>query len=160
MEQHDESQGAGYPRGRGYGNDYLRGGEVLGGYGYDQRADYARPRGEQQSERRSGSGDVERPEFSEGGDAADDEEERFPQDERAGGWEIPHDLNGEGRRAAPSSEPGEGDDAANAAGPDIGAGAPVPEIEHTYGASGGNLFHSRSYYVTQAQLQQRFYGEK
>jgi hypothetical protein len=139
----------------------LRGGEVLGGYGYEQRPDYARPRGEVKAERRSSSGDSEPPEFSEGGDSADDEpEERFPQDERAGGWEVPHDLNGGGKRAAPSSKPGEGDDAANAAGPDVGAGAPVPEIEQTYGDSGGNLFHSRSYYVTQAQLQQRLYGTK
>jgi hypothetical protein len=23
-----------YPHGRGYGHDYMRGGEVLGGYGY------------------------------------------------------------------------------------------------------------------------------
>ena len=35
-----------YPHGRGYGHDYMRGGEVLGGYGYSQRDEYALPRGE------------------------------------------------------------------------------------------------------------------
>ena len=35
-----------YPVGRGYGHDYMRGGEVLGGYGYSDRADYERRRGE------------------------------------------------------------------------------------------------------------------
>ena len=32
--------------GRGYGHDYMRGGEVLGGYGYSARAEYETPRGE------------------------------------------------------------------------------------------------------------------
>ena len=35
-----------YPHGRGYGHDYMRGGEVLGGYGYSTRDEYAIPRGE------------------------------------------------------------------------------------------------------------------
>jgi hypothetical protein len=35
-----------YPHGRGYGHDYMRGGEVLGGYGYSTRDEYAVPRGE------------------------------------------------------------------------------------------------------------------
>ena len=35
-----------YPHGRGYGNDYMRGGEVLGGYGYSEREEYSLPRGE------------------------------------------------------------------------------------------------------------------
>jgi hypothetical protein len=35
-----------YPHGRGYGHDYMRGGEVLGGYGYSERDEYAKPRGE------------------------------------------------------------------------------------------------------------------
>ena len=35
-----------YPHGRGYGHDYMRGGEVLGGYGYSERDEYALPRGE------------------------------------------------------------------------------------------------------------------
>ena len=39
----DEEQ---YPHGRGYGHDYMRGGEVFGGYGYAEREEYARRRGE------------------------------------------------------------------------------------------------------------------
>ena len=35
-----------YPHGRGYGHDYMRGGEVLGGYGYAEREDYEKTRGE------------------------------------------------------------------------------------------------------------------
>jgi hypothetical protein len=35
-----------YPHGRGYGHDYMRGGEVFGGYGYAEREEYAKPRGE------------------------------------------------------------------------------------------------------------------
>lgn len=35
-----------YPHGRGYGHDYMRGGEVLGGYGYSERDEYAKRRGE------------------------------------------------------------------------------------------------------------------
>src|SRR6476659_3121410 len=35
-----------YPHGRGYGHDYMRGGEVLGGYGYAAREEYALPGGE------------------------------------------------------------------------------------------------------------------
>ena len=35
-----------YPHGRGYGHDYMRGGEVFGGYGYADREEYTRPRGE------------------------------------------------------------------------------------------------------------------
>ncbi len=36
----------GYPVGRGYGHDYMRGGEVFGGYGYRDRPEYERRRGE------------------------------------------------------------------------------------------------------------------
>jgi hypothetical protein len=36
----------GYPLGRGYGHDYMRGGEVFGGYGYSERPEYERRRGE------------------------------------------------------------------------------------------------------------------
>ena len=39
-----------YPHGRGYGHDYMRGGEVLGGYGYSNRDEYALPRGELEPE--------------------------------------------------------------------------------------------------------------
>ena len=35
-----------YPIGRGYGHDYMRGGEVLGGYGYSERDEYERRRGD------------------------------------------------------------------------------------------------------------------
>ncbi len=35
-----------YPHGRGYGHDYMRGGEVLGGYGYAERDAYEKNRGE------------------------------------------------------------------------------------------------------------------
>ena len=35
-----------YPHGRGYGHDYMRGGEVLGGYGYAAREEYSLPRGD------------------------------------------------------------------------------------------------------------------
>ena len=43
---HDQDAAAHYPHGRGYGHDYMRGGEVFGGYGYAERDEYARRRGE------------------------------------------------------------------------------------------------------------------
>ena len=43
--QHDPALSR-YPHGRGYGHDYMRGGEVLGGYGYADREEYERSRGE------------------------------------------------------------------------------------------------------------------
>ena len=43
---HDQDAAAQYPHGRGYGHDYMRGGEVLGGYGYAEREEYAKRRGE------------------------------------------------------------------------------------------------------------------
>ena len=46
MEERSEASQNDYPRGRGYGHDYMRGGEVLGGYGYSSREEYAKPRGE------------------------------------------------------------------------------------------------------------------
>ena len=46
MAQQDEVQAHPYPTGRGYGHDYMRGGEVLGGYGYAEREEYEKPRGE------------------------------------------------------------------------------------------------------------------
>ena len=63
MEERDETSRNGYPLGRGYGHDYMRGGEVLGGYGYSEREEYSRPRGELQ-ERRSAlpEDDGDRPE--------------------------------------------------------------------------------------------------
>lgn len=49
MQHQERSDEGSYPIGRGYGHDYMRGGEVLGGYGYSEREEYARRRGEQQS---------------------------------------------------------------------------------------------------------------
>jgi len=46
MQQHDQPAENDYPIGRGYGHDYMRGGEVFGGYGYSDRPEYARRRGE------------------------------------------------------------------------------------------------------------------
>jgi hypothetical protein len=48
-QQHDPSL-VQYPHGRGYGHDYMRGGEVLGGYGYATRDEYQASRGEQTGE--------------------------------------------------------------------------------------------------------------
>ncbi len=45
MKQHDRPS-EDYPLGRGYGHDYMRGGEVFGGYGYSERPEYQRRRGE------------------------------------------------------------------------------------------------------------------
>ncbi|MEP6989472.1 MAG: hypothetical protein ABJA80_00975 [bacterium] len=44
-QQHDPAPEQ-YPHGRGYGHDYMRGGEIPGGYGYSSRDEYALPRGE------------------------------------------------------------------------------------------------------------------
>ena len=46
MHQEHDPAADRYPHGRGYGNDYMRGGEVLGGYGYSEREEYSLPRGE------------------------------------------------------------------------------------------------------------------
>jgi hypothetical protein len=46
MNQSEEAALVNYPHGRGYGHDYMRGGEVLGGYGYAEREEYSKPRGE------------------------------------------------------------------------------------------------------------------
>jgi len=136
MEQNDAKENQ-YPCGRGYGNDYMRGGEVFGGYGYQERDEYVRPRGSQ------GQGDGEWPvdaPVEDGGEGAD----AFPQDERAGGWDVPQEI------AAVNPD---------GATPDKDGKAPVPQIEHTFGDTGGTRMHSKSYYVTQAQLQQRVLKE-
>jgi hypothetical protein len=49
MKQDDRPADQNYPLGRGYGHDYMRGGEVFGGYGYSERAEYARRRGESEA---------------------------------------------------------------------------------------------------------------
>lgn len=46
MNQADEAALCNYPHGRGYGHDYMRGGEVLGGYGYAERDEYSKARGD------------------------------------------------------------------------------------------------------------------
>ncbi len=47
MQQHDQrAVESSYPLGRGYGHDYMRGGEVHGGYGYSERPEYGMRRGE------------------------------------------------------------------------------------------------------------------
>lgn len=48
MHQSGDTASMDYPHGRGYGHDYMRGGEVLGGYGYADREEYQKPRGEQE----------------------------------------------------------------------------------------------------------------
>ncbi|HEX5436798.1 MAG TPA: hypothetical protein VFW98_06550 [Gemmatimonadaceae bacterium] len=124
-EQHEEARGeepceGEYPRGRGYGQDYMRGGEVFGGYGYSNRPDYGRPLAEQPAP------------------AADNEEEAEGAD---AGSVLPPDAN----------QPRDG------AGAESTDGAPpVPQIERSYGSE-GNRNYSRSYYLTQAQLQRRLY---
>jgi hypothetical protein len=46
MSQAEEAALTNYPHGRGYGHDYMRGGEVLGGYGYAERDEYSKARGD------------------------------------------------------------------------------------------------------------------
>ena len=46
MDQNDDANRKEYPLGRGYGHDYMRGGEVFGGYGYSEREEYQLTRGE------------------------------------------------------------------------------------------------------------------
>ncbi|MDQ6831736.1 MAG: hypothetical protein M3081_23005 [Gemmatimonadota bacterium] len=119
-EQQDEQQSAGYPLGRGYGHDYMRGGEVFGGYGYSQRGAYETPRG----------------------DHPDPNET------------APDSPTNDALAAALSALP-----APDESDPDrhLAIDHSLDQLEHTFGSSGGNLRHSRSYYVTQAQLQQRLH---
>ena len=46
MNHSDDAALEQYPHGRGYGHDYMRGGEVLGGYGYAEREEFEKNRGE------------------------------------------------------------------------------------------------------------------
>ena len=46
MNEHEEASLENYPHGRGYGHDYMRGGEVFGGYGYAEREEFEKTRGE------------------------------------------------------------------------------------------------------------------
>ena len=63
-QQHDPALEQ-YPHGRGYGHDYMRGGEVLGGYGYAAREEYALPRGELAQSASEGRDDEPRDERNE-----------------------------------------------------------------------------------------------
>ncbi len=128
-QQHDEKPLTEYPRGRGYGHDYMRGGEVFGGYGYSEREEYERPRGARTAE---GAG-VDTAETEPVADAEGAPGERTG--EHADGSVTDANATAQGN-ATPQT----------------------PLFEHTYGSTGGNLRHSRSFYVTQAQLQQRIYG--
>ena len=42
-----------YPHGRGYGHDYMRGGEVGDGYGYAARDEYRQSRGDRKKKGRA-----------------------------------------------------------------------------------------------------------
>jgi hypothetical protein len=152
-EQHGEVSGddpstRDYPRGRGYGQDYMRGGEVFGGYGYSERPDYTLPLAERRT-RGGGESTTDAPHEDERAavrelDAMDESPsgaagtERFPQDARAGDWDQPAPavLPDPNADAEPTTPPGS-------------------RIEGTYGGSEGSRLYSRSYYLTQAQLQQR-----
>lgn len=46
MHKNEKDAANAYPTGRGYGNDYMRGGEVFGGYGYSSRPEYEMRRGD------------------------------------------------------------------------------------------------------------------
>ncbi|MBC7789222.1 MAG: BON domain-containing protein [Anaerolineae bacterium] len=129
MEENEETNPKHYPLGRGYGNDYMRGGEVFGGYGYRDREEYLRTLG---------------------GDLPDAADERWLEELVS----APRELDGDGNRPRGIELFGDKQASVHPADSD----APVPEIEHTYGSPSGAGRHSRSYYVTQAQLQQRFYG--
>ncbi len=61
MNQADEAALSNYPHGRGYGNDYMRGGEVHGGYGYADRDEYSKARGELASRGASHSQSADQP---------------------------------------------------------------------------------------------------
>lgn len=128
MEQRDEAGRSEYPLGRGYGHDYMRGGEVLGGYGYASREEYDRPRGAQRSEHPHGP--------------APEDSAHLPQDAAAGAWRDEPGMF-ESRQFSDSAPPE--------------ADPSLPRIPHLYGGQ-GVLRHSRSFYVTQAQLQGRIYG--
>ena len=55
MKEQDDASAKRYPLGRGYGHDYMRGGEVFNGYGHSARDEFERSRGELR-ERPEGTG--------------------------------------------------------------------------------------------------------
>ncbi|HEU5185324.1 MAG TPA: BON domain-containing protein [Gemmatimonadaceae bacterium] len=129
MEQRDEAGRTEYPLGRGYGHDYMRGGEVLGGYGYAAREEYDRPRGAQHGDHPRGP--------------APEDPTHTAVDAAAGGWREEPGMFEAAQTVenAPEVDPTQ------------------PRIPHLYGGQ-GVLRHSRSFYVTQAQLQGRIYGPR
>jgi hypothetical protein len=120
MQEHDAGR-YDYPLGRGYGHDYMRGGEVLGGYGYSEREEYERPRGE--------TGEFP---ATNGGETAAGPRAMPPEDVRAG-------EGGEPSLLATDETP------------------TIKSLRHVYGTT-GQRHHSRSFYVTQAQVLGRIYG--
>ena len=66
MHQQDKPEvtAAHYPTGRGYGHDYMRGGEVFGGYGYADRPEYEQRRGELGADRSPSSAEASETELS------------------------------------------------------------------------------------------------
>jgi BON domain len=128
MEQRDEAGRTEYPLGRGYGHDYMRGGEVLGGYGYAAREEYDRPRGAQRGEHPRGPAPEDPAHLANDAPAGDWQEE-------PGMFETTQTIDGDPPQVDPSQ----------------------PRIPHLYGGQGA-VRHSRSFYVTQAQLQGRIYG--
>jgi hypothetical protein len=141
MEQHEETNPTSYPLGRGYGHDYMRGGEVFGGYGYRDREDYLRARDGTLPE--VSSDEIEELEAAASTAGVAETAERST--ERSSGARHEHGT------ASAAGADREG-------GADAYATAPVPHLERTYGDTGSAWRHSRSFYVTQAQLQQRIYA--
>lgn len=151
-EQHEGARGEepdanDYPRGRGYGQDYMRGGEVFGGYGYSERPEYALPLADQKQ--REGAGGETASER--GNDAPGDDERRYVRELEAmeGGVEpVPPNSPG-GAIEEPSGTPATPDELT----PEV---PPVAQLEGAFGTETPRNY-SRSYYITQAQLQQRLY---
>lgn len=130
MDEQDDALPNQYPIGRGYGHDYMRGGEVFDGYGYSRRSAYGRQRGSDEPRT------VELAPPSVADVAAEAQETGPPPAE---------DVRRASAQEAPSTS---------------GTNSPpVPQLEGTFGSAGTNRY-SRSFYVTQAQLQQRVYGAR
>lgn len=79
MERNEEKQQQSqYPIGRGYGHDYMRGGEVFGGYGYSAREDYERRRGDGLSAAAASPSDSEEPSDAAGEGSSGQSDPRDP----------------------------------------------------------------------------------
>ncbi|MGI8498061.1 MAG: BON domain-containing protein [Gemmatimonadaceae bacterium] len=91
MEQREEPKQSQYPCGRGYGHDYMRGGEVFGGYGYSERTAYDRPRGDVGPE-------------ALGADVTGDPERERDQETLDGPSQLQHRLDGRGSHEGPYSD--------------------------------------------------------